>query len=121
MNTVFLLNEGSNRNIFNHITFEIYMKLEPRWRKVNFNIGEVVDEKWHFTELWSGEDLMRNIHNPIPQNRIGGAIVNMLSSSAVDRKLELTKYYEIGICCISAKHATLRSKSKDCLDWDNML
>ena len=120
MNTVFLFNEGNNPNLFSHITFVIYMKLEPTWRKVNFNIGEVVDEKWHFTELWLGEDLLRNIHNPIPQNRIGGTIVNMLSSCAIDRKLEpwsgQTNYYEIGICCISANHATLRSKSKDCLE-----
>ena len=28
-----------------------------------------------------------------------------------------TKHYEIGTCCFSAKHALLRSKSKDCLVW----
>ena len=41
----------------------------------------------------------------------------MLALSALDRgfesRLEQTKDYEIGICCFSAKHAALRSKSKD--------
>ena len=46
-------------------------------------------------------------------------MVSMLSSSAVDRGFEpgsgQTKDYEIGICCFSAMHATLRRKSKDWL------
>jgi hypothetical protein len=29
-----------------------------------------------------------------------------------------TKDYKIGICCFSAKNATLRSKSKDWLAWN---
>jgi len=29
-----------------------------------------------------------------------------------------TKNYKIGICCFSAKHASLWSKSKDWLAWD---
>jgi hypothetical protein len=40
-------------------------------------------------------------------------------SSVVDRGFEprsgLTKDYEIGMCCFSAQHVALRSKSKDCL------
>ena len=44
-------------------------------------------------------------------------MVSMLALSALDRgfesRLEQTKDYEIGICCFSAKHAALRSKSKD--------
>jgi hypothetical protein len=53
-------------------------------------------------------------------------MVSMLSSSAVDRGFELlsgqTKDYKIGICCFSAKHAALRSKSKDWLarNQDNL-
>ena len=43
----------------------------------------------------------------------------MVASSAVDRGIEppsgQTKNYKIGICCFSAKHATLRRKSKDWL------
>ena len=46
-------------------------------------------------------------------NRVGGVMVSVLSSSAVDREFEprsgQNKDYEIGICCFSAKHAALRS------------
>jgi hypothetical protein len=53
------------------------------------------------------------------KNPIGGAIVSILASSAVNRQFEprlgQTKDYEIGICCFSTKHTTLRKKSKDWL------
>ena len=53
------------------------------------------------------------------KHRIGGVMVNVLASSAVDRGFEprsgQTKDYKIGICCFSAKHAALRRKSKDWL------
>jgi hypothetical protein len=43
-------------------------------------------------------------------------MVSGLASSAVDRGFEprsgQTKDYKIGICCFSAKHATLRRKGK---------
>ena len=46
-------------------------------------------------------------------------MVGVLASSAVDHGLEprlgQTKDYKIGICCFSAKHATLRKKSSDLL------
>jgi hypothetical protein len=49
-------------------------------------------------------------------------MVSVLASSAVDRGFEprsvQTKDYKIGICCFSAKHATLRRKSKDWLVWN---
>ena len=52
-------------------------------------------------------------------NLIGGVMVNMLTSIAVDRGLESrsgqTKDYEIGICCFSAEHTALRRKSNDWL------
>ena len=52
-------------------------------------------------------------------NSIGGVMVSMLALSAVDRGLEplsgQTKDNKIGICCFSAKHTTLRRKSKDWL------
>jgi hypothetical protein len=55
-------------------------------------------------------------------NRIGGVMVSVLASSAVDRGFEprsgQTKDYKIGICCFSAKHEALRSKSKDWLAWN---
>jgi hypothetical protein len=51
--------------------------------------------------------------------RIGGVMVSVLASSAVDRGFEhqsgQTKDYKIGICCFSAEYAVLRSKSKDWL------
>jgi hypothetical protein len=55
-------------------------------------------------------------------NRIGGVMVSVLASSAIDRGFEhrsgQTKDCKIGICCFSAKHAVLRSKSKDWLAWN---
>ena len=46
-------------------------------------------------------------------------MVSMFALSAVDRGFEPwsgpTKDYKIGICCFSAKHAALMSKSKDCV------
>jgi hypothetical protein len=49
-------------------------------------------------------------------NRIGGEMVSVLASSAVDCGLEprsgQTKDYKIGIWCFSTKHAALRRKSK---------
>jgi len=57
------------------------------------------------------------------QNCIGGVIVCILASSAVDRGFEprsgQTKDYKIGICCFSAKYAALRRKSKDGLAWNH--
>ena len=55
-------------------------------------------------------------------NCISGAMVSMLTSSAIDREFEpwfdQTKDYEIGICCFSPKHAILRRKSKGWLGWN---
>ena len=49
--------------------------------------------------------------------RIGGVMVSVLASSAVDCGFEprsgQTKDYKIGICCFSAEYAALRRKSKD--------
>ena len=43
----------------------------------------------------------------------------MLASSTVDRRFESrlgqSKDYAIGMCCLSAKHAALKGKSKDLL------
>jgi hypothetical protein len=53
-------------------------------------------------------------------------MVSLLASNVVDRGFELrtgqTKDYKIGICCLSAKHAALRRKSKDflALNQDNV-
>ena len=65
-------------------------------------------------------------------NRIGGVMVSAVTSNAVDRGFESrsgqSKDYKIGICYFSAKHAALRSKSKDRLaqnqnnvsEWNDM-
>jgi hypothetical protein len=48
-------------------------------------------------------------------NRIGGVMVSVFSSSAVDRGFEprsgQAKDYKISICCFSAKHTALRRKN----------
>ena len=53
------------------------------------------------------------------QDRIGGVMVSVVASSAVDREIEhrsgQTNDYETGICCLSTKHEVLRRKSKDWL------
>ena len=52
------------------------------------------------------------------KHHIGGVMVSVLASSAIDHEFESrsgqTKDYKIGICC-SAKHSALRRKSKDWL------
>ena len=59
-------------------------------------------------------------------------MVSVFASSEVERRFEprsgQTNHYEIGICCFSAKHATLIRKSKDWLarnqnnvsEWSDM-
>ena len=65
-------------------------------------------------------------------DRIGGVMVSVLDSSAINRGFELrsgqTKEYKIGTCCFSAKHTTLKRTSKDWLaqsqdnvsEWSDM-
>jgi hypothetical protein len=49
-------------------------------------------------------------------NRIGGVMVSVLASSVVDLgiepRLSQTKDYQIGFCCISAKHTALRREQR---------
>ena len=55
-------------------------------------------------------------------DRTDGVMVSVLASSTVDSGFEPrsgeTKDYKIGMCCLSAKHAALRSKSNDSLAWN---
>ena len=55
----------------------------------------------------------------VEENGIGGVMVSMLVSSAVDYvfepRLDQTRDYKIDICFLSAKHTALRRKSKDWL------
>ena len=66
------------------------------------------------------------------RNRIGGVMVSVFASNAVDRGFDTrsgqTKDYKIDICCFSDKRAALRRKSKDWLtrnqdnvsEWSDM-
>ena len=70
--------------------------------------------------------------NYIAIDCICGVMISAFASSVVHHGLETrsgqTKDYKIGICCFSAKHASLRRKSKDWLarnqnnvsEWSNM-
>jgi hypothetical protein len=55
----------------------------------------------------------------ILNNHINGVMISVLASNVVDCGFDprsgQTKDYNIGICCFSTKHATLRRKSKDWL------
>ena len=68
---------------------------------------------------------IQNLSSPA-MNRIGGVMVSILVSGAVDCGLEpqsgQTKDHKIGICCFSTKHAALRRKGKDWLaqNQDNL-
>jgi hypothetical protein len=54
-------------------------------------------------------------------NCIGGIVVSVLASTAVDHGfkpwLGQTTNYKIGICCFSAKLAALKRKSKESHGW----
>ena len=67
----------------------------------------------HVYNLYAVVDAYRHT-----MNRIGGVIVSVLVSSAVDRGFELRsgqiKEYKISMCCFSVKHAALR---RNCKDW----
>jgi len=53
-------------------------------------------------------------------DRICGVLVNVHVSSTVDCQFWScqSKEYKNGICYFSVKHTVLRSKSKDCLAWN---
>jgi hypothetical protein len=83
--------------------------------------NNIFDQKWtdnsfvHTVSRISRANLSHSVH----PNHIGGVMVNVRTSSKVDRWLEphsgQTKDYIICICCFSAKHAAIRKKSKDWL------
>ena len=65
--------------------------------------------------------IARQIMDIFPENRyrIGGIMVSVLASSAIDRGFQpwsgQTKDYTFGICYFSAKHAALRRRREDWL------
>ena len=84
----------------------------------------------HSLVLSENNNITKNTQ--MSMNHIGGVMVSVLASSAVDCGFEprsgQTKDYKIGICCFSAKHAAIRRKSKDWLarnqnnvsEWSDM-
>ena len=82
--------------------------------------------------------MLCKLHTTLPtqyaynMNRIGGVMVSVLASRAVDRRFEprsgQTKDFKIGICCFFTKHTAVRRKSKDWLalnqnnvsEWSDM-
>ena len=74
-----------------------------------------MQEMWHVTHHYV--KFIKNQISHLLINRLGGVMINLLASRAVDRGFEprsgQTKDFKIGICCFSAKHAALRRKSKD--------
>ena len=63
--------------------------------------------------------ILRKLYFRFGENRIGGAMVSMPTSSVIDRGFKpqsgQTKDYKTGICCLSAEQAALRRKNKDWL------
>ena len=77
--------------------------------------------KYSFLKWQSFFSLLHKYVFPYNEYRsIGVAMVSVDASSAIDRGFEprscKIKDYTIVNCCFSAKHATLRKKSKDWLD-----
>jgi hypothetical protein len=90
---------------------------------VHVNKKKVKKEYVHVNKKKVKKEKLRGgywIQNVI--NCIGGVMVSVLVSSAVEREFEprlgQTKNYKIGICCFSAKHTALRRKSKGWLAWN---
>ena len=69
--------------------------------------------------LQSYSDKVYSRGNIDQKHRIGGVMISVLVSCAVDRGFEprssQTKNYKIGMCCFSVKHTALQRKSKDWL------
>ena len=125
-------------------TFWHHFKYSDKWRKLGiiyFILDTKISEESVFKQVYSSTCSTKELsismtiilhvvkegllsycdqvysHDNINQkHRIGGVMVSVLASSAVDRGFEprsgQTKDYKIGICCLSAKHAALRRKSK---------
>ena len=84
----------------------------------------------HSLVLSENNNITKNTQ--MSMNHIGGVMVSVLASSAVDCGFEprsgQAKDYKIDICCFSAKHAALRRMSKDWLarnqnnvsEWSDM-
>jgi hypothetical protein len=111
--------------------------VRPILSKVGGKLGKWVSE-WLLLIVNSAifqlyHDENKLIFNEMRMRSVLFLMVSLLSSNAVDRgfkpRSDWTKDYKIGMCCFSAKHATLRRKSKDWLaqnqnnvsEWSNMM
>jgi hypothetical protein len=97
-------------NITNSVESGVYThKCSVTLALLTINKCEYIDLYYH----------MHGFHLSSTLNHVCGVMVSVLSSGSVDREFEprsgQNKDYEIGICYFSAKHAALRSKSKDWL------
>ena len=54
--------------------------------------------------------IRRQYHTCYNYSRLGGVLVNVLTPSLLKRPGSIPGYNKIGICCFSAKHASLKSK-----------
>ena len=97
----------------------------PQYRSISPYVNYILvvilfsSETYGLSHIWTFYLNQRNhlsVEHQIKCNCINGVMVSVLASSAVDRgivsRLGETKDYTIGICCFSAKHTTLRRKSK---------
>ena len=113
---------------FSFLWFNVFYHKAHKPRSIFINISFIVQSYalvvYYFLKqchLCSMYTFCHFIFSSFFSNHIGGVIVSVLASSAVDCGFESqsgqTKDYKIGICCFSAKHVALRRKSKDWLAW----
>ena len=92
--------------IFHHILNKLCLNLQGR-----FNVVKIL---FRYSFQW----IEHHTSNKLETNHIGGVMVKVLASSAVDRRFEprsgQTKDYTISICCF------FRSKSKDWMAKNNV-
>ena len=94
------------------ITTYVWIRTQLRTRCIQYSIT------WKSLSVTCGRSVVFCFPSPyIYIYCVGGVMVSVLASSAVDRgfnpRLGETKDYKISMCCFSAKHAALRRKSKD--------
>jgi hypothetical protein len=111
------LNWGMEVNLTNNQTITILYLVYLTWKSLHYCIlnKSLINTSTLQKIIWQTIKFLLKIllrfHCWV--NRIGGVMVSVLASSAVDHGSGRTKNYKIGICCFSAKYAALRRKSQD--------
>ena len=105
--------------IFLDLTYVVIQHAGARCTHLSCTVHlQTVKRNWHmyYITLWTCHQIFVPVKKIPLEHNIGGVMVNVVTSSAVDRGLEprlgQTKDYKIGICCFSAKHAALSIKRK---------